>query len=105
MGKVLDVRGGAGHGEKSGEVGVGCVERKTQSSALEMNSGGTSETLRRGRETDVRNHGRGGRKPGLVFTNDYHLQQEMLLTVTLSITWASTATPSIPRPCILLSSL
>lgn len=59
MGKVLDVRGGAGHGKKGCEVGVGCVERKTQSSALEMNSGRTSETLRRDRETDVRNHGRG----------------------------------------------
>lgn len=61
MGKVLDVRGGAGHGQKGCEVGVGCVERKTQSSALEMNSGWTSETLRRDRDADVRHPGRGQR--------------------------------------------
>lgn len=45
VGKVLDVRGGACHGEQSGQVGIGRVGGKTQSSAQEMNSGLTSETL------------------------------------------------------------
>lgn len=51
MGKVLDVRGGAGHGEQSSKVGVGGVGGKTQSSALEMNTGLMPETLKRNRQT------------------------------------------------------
>lgn len=53
---MLDVQGGAGHGEQSGQVGIRSVGRKTQSSALEMNAGLTSQTLWRNRCTDVRNH-------------------------------------------------
>lgn len=45
VGEVLDVRRGAGHGEQSGQVGVGCVGGKTQGSALEMNSGLAPETF------------------------------------------------------------
>lgn len=45
MGEVLDVGRGAGHGEQSGQVGIRCVGRKTQGSALEMNTGLTPDTL------------------------------------------------------------
>ena len=46
MGEVLDVLGGAGHSEQSSQVGVGSVGGKTQSSALEVNTGLMPEALR-----------------------------------------------------------
>lgn len=56
MGKVLDVRRGAGNSEQSGQVGVWRVGRKSQSSALEMNQRLMSETLKSGIYTDIINY-------------------------------------------------
>ena len=54
---MLDERGGAGHGEQNGQVGIGSVGGKTQSSPMEMNTGPISETLWGNRHRNVRNPG------------------------------------------------
>lgn len=46
VGEVLDVCGGAGHGQQSGEVGVGRVQREAQRSALEVDNGRMAGTFR-----------------------------------------------------------
>lgn len=43
---MLDVCGGGGHGQQSGEVGVGRVQRQAQRSALEVDNGRMAGTFR-----------------------------------------------------------
>lgn len=57
MGEVLDMRGGAGHGEQSSQVGVGDVGGKRQSSALEIDTWLRAETLRRNTQRGFSKHG------------------------------------------------